>query len=824
MKWITPAIIEKSSFEKEINLSEKIPYAYLLDSETVETKSGHLFQVIKLEGLGAETMDDSNIDQEKEVRNSLFKSITDSSTALYFHTIRKKEERRLQGEYKEAFAKTLNAAWQKKMNEKSFFINEHYITIVKKPPVGKVRRFSDMISLLSGKVNQKARDTYRKKMHKDLNKMTSRILNYLNRYQAYKLGSEKIQTRSGDTASDVLSFLSELINLEKRNVLLPTCDLSTYLPYKRFFFDKTSGVLALRNMHSAVEYAAIISVKEYSKSTAAGMLDALLDIKAEMILMQSFSFLDKTIARKRILEQQRNHIQSDDDSLSEAEKIHQTLDTLSSSAASIGEHHLSILCKAKTIPELEKIVSQIDAAFNELGIMAIREDAGVKPAYFAMLPANQAYITRRAILTSKNLAGFASLHNYARGQFKGNHWGDAVTLLETISGTPFFFNFHVLDVANTFLIGSMGSGKTLLEAFLLAQSMKLGGRLIVFDKDRGLEIFVRAMEGHYSVMSAGERTGFSPFQMEDAPENRYFLARLLQKIATSQIQVLSNEDIDRIHGAVDGAFHLPKEERVLRNIVAFLGMRKAGSLRARFDAWVNNGDYAWVFDNEVDYLSLNGDIVGFDMSSVLKDPTICEIIYFYLFHRIEQKMDGTRTRIVIAEGWMALQDEAFRRQIQDWSSTPRKKESFLILDTQAPSDIAASSIGCKIIQETVTQIYFANSNARYEDYVVRFGLSEKEFHIIKTLDKKKRFFLLKQGKLSVVVRADLSGLEEEIAVLSGRTQNIKLLDAIRKKVGDKPSNWMPLFIQGVKKNNKNYDRNNDHYNNDVNQHKEEALQ
>lgn len=801
MKWITPAKKEKLSFEREVSLSEKIPYAYMLDAETVETKSGHLLQIIKLDGLVAETMDDCEIDQEKEIRNSLLKSITDSSTAIYFHTIRKKEERRLQGHYSQAFAQELDLVWQEKMSKKSFFINEHYITIVKKPPVGKIRRFSDALNMLSGAVNKDARDAYRKKIHNDLNKITSRLLGHLARYGASKLGSVEMDKQPELVYSDVLSFLSELINLEKRKILLPTADLSQYLPYKRFFFDKASGTFALRNMHNSSEYAAILSIKEYDKATDAGMLDALLDIKAEMIIAQSFSFLDKMVARKKIREQQRNHSQSDDDSASETEKMNQTLDALGSGAASVGEHHLSILCKANTLPALEKTISLIDSAFNGLGIIAIREDAGLKSAYFAMLPANQAYITRRAVITSRNLAGFASLHNYATGQFEGNHWGEAVTLLETISGTPFFFNFHVLDVGNTFLIGSMGSGKTLLEAFLLAQSMKLSGRLIVFDKDRGLEIFVRAMEGAYSVMNAGDRTGFAPFQMTDTLENRYFLARLLQKMAASNGQSLSDEDVDRIHTAVDGAFHLPQEERILRNIVAFLGMRKAGSLRARFDSWVNEGDHAWVFDNEIDHLSLQADIVGFDMSSVLKDTALCGIIYFYLFHRIEQMMDGTRTRIVVAEGWLALQDEAFRKQIQDWSSTPRKKESFLVLDTQAPDDIASSPIGCKIIQETVTQIYFANPNARHEDYVTRFGLSEKEFKIIRSLNKNAHFFLLKQGKLSVVVRADLSGLDDQIAVLSGRTKNIKLLDNIRKKVGDKPADWIPFFTKALKKNN-----------------------
>ena len=34
------------------------------------------------------------------------------------------------------------------------------------------------------------------------------------------------------------------------------------------------------------------------------------------------------------------------------------------------------------------------------------------------------------------------------GQAEGNHWGDAVTLLQTTSATPFFFNFHHGDLGN----------------------------------------------------------------------------------------------------------------------------------------------------------------------------------------------------------------------------------------------------------------------------------------------------------------------------------------------------------------------------------------
>jgi type IV secretory pathway VirB4 component len=64
----TPAKDELLNFKCEALTRKNIPYARLVDAETIETKSGHLLQVIKLKGLISETLDDSEIDQEKHIR------------------------------------------------------------------------------------------------------------------------------------------------------------------------------------------------------------------------------------------------------------------------------------------------------------------------------------------------------------------------------------------------------------------------------------------------------------------------------------------------------------------------------------------------------------------------------------------------------------------------------------------------------------------------------------------------------------------------------------------------------------------------------------
>ena len=45
----------------------------------------------------------------------------------------------------------------------------------------------------------------------------------------------------------------------------------------------------------------------------------------------------------------------------------------------------------------------------------------------------------------------------------------------------------------------------------------------------------------------------------------------------------------------------------------------------------------------------------------------------------------------------------------------------------------------------------------------------------------------------MVAELDLGGFDDALAVLSGRTETVELLDRIRKQVGDDPARWLPVF-------------------------------
>src|SRR3546814_736729 len=63
------------------------------------------------------------------------------------------------------------------------------------------------------------------------------------------------------------------------------------------------------------------------------------------------------------------------------------------------------------------------------------------------------------------------------------------------------------------------------------------------------------------------------------------------------------------------------------------------------------------------------------------------------------------------------------------------------------------------------------------------------------LSPESRKFLVKQGHDSVVVELDLTGLDDELSVLSGRAETTPIAVQAAAEFGPDPANWLPVFHQ-----------------------------
>ena len=785
----------KSAYSKlEVSAADFIPYQHHWDKETILTNKRELLQIIKVEGFSFETADDEDVDMKKIVRNSLFKSMADGKFALWFHTVRRRQSAFPGGKMPEGFADYLNQMWYKKHHSKSSYVNELYITVVRKPDTSGTAKFSHIFNLLAESASKDTLGESLQEAHKELREAVYRIMATFRDYGARVL---TVQNGENGAISEPLEFLGRLVNCGvSQPMAVPNMEISRYLPTQRMYFG--GRAIEVRGANSR-RFAAMLSIKEYSPVTQAGIMDAFLQLPFEFIVSQSYTFINRQSNLSKMQLQQRRMMQSEDLAVSQVAEISEALDMAMSGHIAFGKHHLSVLCVEDNLAALEDAVAMAIAELVNVGANPVREKWYLEQVYWAQLPANFEFIGRGADISSMNLAGFASLHNYPPGRIRGNHWGDAVTVFDTTSGTPYFFNFHLRDVGHSTIIGPTGAGKTVLMNFLCAQAMKFNCRMFFFDKDRGAEIFIRALGGNYTVIAPGDRCGFNPLQLPDTMENRTFLGEWLKSLLTIHDEPFNADDMAKVSEAVVGNYKLSQKDRVLRNVAPFLGMEGPGTLAGRLKMWHSKGQYAGLFDNDVDTVDFNAsNVFGFEMNEVLSDRISLAPTLLYLFHRINLSLDGTPTVIILDEAWALIDNKIFASKIKDWLKTLRKLNAMVVFATQSVEDATKSDISDTLIQQTGTQIFLPNPKAT-DVYRQAFMLSEREFNLLKTTDPGSRFFLVKQGKDVVVARIDLSGLDDAINVLSARADTVAILDEIRAEVGDDPNDWLPIFLERVRK-------------------------
>jgi len=787
-------------WQKENPVSDFIPYSHQVDRYTIKTKSGDFLQVIKIDGIPHESSDPEDIFNWKDQLNIMLRNIASPRVTVWTNTIRRYKKVSLEGEFNNRFDRQLNDKYEAHLQNDSMMINELYLTIIYRPPSASLS-FLNKLEKNTKVLREQENDAI-----EELTKITSIAKSSLTLYSPFILGT---YFRKDILHSEILEFFDLLINGNSTPRALPKTSLDKCLARNRVFFGADSlEVWSVTDQ----KVGAVLGILEYPNGTEPGLLNALLSAPFELVLSQSFSFISKPVATE-ILRRQQNRLETSGDlAVSQVDEIHDALDDLISNRFVYGEHHLTLTVFGKNPKELRAHLSDAQATLSDCSMVVAREDWALAAAYWAQLPSNHKYRPRPAPITSLNFAGFSSFHNYPTGRESGNQWGASVSAFKTTSGAPYFFNFHEpLDkkkpakageegskkssqkaLGNTLVIGPAGSGKTVVQGFLLSQAKRFNPTQVVFDKDRGLEIYVRASHGLYLPILKGEPTGFNPFQLENNESNLMFLNELIKKMCKGKFTTTQELELD---SAIKGVMQLPKEMRKLSRCQEFLDPVDEEGTYAKLKKWCLNGQFSWVFDNDIDTLNFSDSpMIGFDVTDFIDSPEIRTPIIMYLFHRIEEMIDGRRLMIVMDEFWKLLLDPYFEEFAENKQKVIRKQDGIMVYGTQSPKDALNSPIAHTLIEQCATMILMPNPKGKEEDYVDGLGLTHREFDLIKKeILPNSRQFLIKQGHQSVVAELNLKGFEEELAVISGSTDNVNLVSSLIKEHGSNPDNWLLKF-------------------------------
>lgn len=779
-----------------------VPFSSLVTPHDVVTRGGDYLRVWRLDGVNFESADEQLIADRHEALCSLLRNLAGGQWAVWTHRVHRIVSDRLDDPKERGFARDLSRAYQSKLAKRPMMSNELYLTLVYRPNVSKVSRALQPRERDRKYIAQSQAENLR--VMEERSALVDRTLR--------GFGPRLLGTRQGDKRlySEVAEFLGYLVNGTWRPVPMTAGALFRALPVTRLSFG--GDKVELRHGDTR-RYAALVDVKEYADAVEPGILDALLYEDSEFIETQSFSIMPRREAM-RALELQRDQlIASDDVVASQIADMDAALNELGDGQFCMGEYHYSLMVFGDEVADAGRRAARAIGAVGEASSLQLAPvDLVADAAWFAQMPGNWQWRPRDAKLSSRAFAALTSGHNFASGKRDGNPWGQALALLRTPSGQPFYLNLHSSPEdedsedkklpGNTLLIGSTGVGKTTLEMFLLTLTQKWNPapRLVLFDLDRGCEIALRALGGTYFTLEAGKPTGCNPFQWEPTPARIQFWEQLVRTLVTSTAIPLMPSDERAIANAVRAVAMMPRQLRRLSAVRQNLPKTGENSLYERLSRWCEGGPLWWVFDNPTDRLSNLQAVrtIGFDTTEFLDLPEVRTPVMMYLLQVMQELVNGERLIYVISEFWKALDHEIFSDFAKQKQKTIRKQNGLGIFDTQSPSDVLKHPIGRTMVEQSVTKIFLPNPEAVREEYVDGFGLSDAEFEIVRSLTAQGgRRFLVKQGHTSAVCELDLAGLEDFITVLSATTDNVALLDEIRAELSDSPADWLPVLVREV---------------------------
>lgn len=768
------------------------------DETTLFDVDGKLIQIVALHGINHHKYTDDELAVYKDRRNNFFKDLP-ADISIYCWTVREKINKPLLDDANcSGFAKTANDLYQAKLCERGFYVNTHYIAFIARHSTGSA---ANLLSKFKSTENANANEQNLSKQHEHLSETVSSFCSRFKEYRPSLLGCFE---ENDVTYSKPLGFLSKLINQEQGHVRLKSQNAAASLVRKRLSFNRRTGFIEISAATGEKQYSSIIAIRDYSLETFAGMLDSLESANFGFTLTQSYSPIPKDVAKKKLKSLVFERNQSDEVSHTETDELGSAAESLARFENGLGLHHFSLCLTANSLAELNEQIKIVQDKLDLVGITAIKEDIGAEAAYFAQLPGNYGYIARAAHIQSCNLSSLFSLHNSAAGKRDGNYWGRCVTVMETLTGAPYFFNIHAKDLGIALIFGVPGSGKTTLAGFLLLQTLKFGGRRIVFDKDNGLKILIKALGGAHINVNVNTPTGINPCHLEDTPENRGFLMSLFHKILSLYEDDLNEDDFEVIKDVIERMYLLPFELRRFRQIAPFFSASKhARRLQKRFDEWHSNGQYAWVFDNEYDEISLDANVIGIDVTQLMDAKGFKTPVLMYFIHRAKQALAGVRGGLIFDEGWKLLDDPYFAKTlIEDKARTGRKADDFIIFLTQETEDTVKSEVSGPLNRSATAKLFFPNPTASEEVYCGGLGLSEQGYTLVKTLSDENRFFVLDYGKNSdlEIMRLNLRGLDDLIHVISGRAKTVEILEEILsdESTSKDPKDWLPIFLERVK--------------------------
>ena len=374
------------------------------------------------------------------------------------------------------------------------------------------------------------------------------------------------------------------------------------------------------------------------------------------------------------------------------------------------------------------------------------ETVNVVEAWLGSLPGHAYANVRQPPVSTLNIAHMIPLSAVWAGPARDEHFkAPPLFFARTEGSTPFRFSLHVGDVGHTLVVGPTGAGKSVLLALMALQFRRYAGsQIFAFDFGGSIRAAALAMGGDWHDLGgalsgdATEPVALQPLALIDDAAERGWAAEWIAAILAREKISVTPEAKDHLWSALSSLASAPIAERTLTGLSVLL---QSQALKRALQSYCLGGPYGRLLDAEAERLG-EASVQAFETEGLIGTGAAPAVLA-YLFHRIEGRLDGRPTLLIVDEGWLALDDEGFAGQLREWLKTLRKKNASVIFATQSLSDIDGSAIAPAIIESCPTRLFLPNERAIEPQITAiyrRFGLNDRQIEILARATPKRDYY------------------------------------------------------------------------------------
>ncbi len=375
----------------------------------------------------------------------------------------------------------------------------------------------------------------------------------------------------------------------------------------------------------------------------------------------------------------------------------------------------------------------------------ISETLNAIEAWLGSLPGHLYANVRQPPISTLNLAHMIPISAVWAGPQRNDHLdGPPLFYAETQGATPFRFSTHVGDVGHTLVVGPTGAGKSVLLALMALQFRRYeDAQIFAFDFGGSIRCATMACGGDWEDLSLAlsdedDAVQLQPLaRIDDAAERSWAQDWLAGLLARERVTI---DPVARDHlwSALTSLASAPIEERTLTGLSVLL---QSNDLKRALAPFCLGGPFGRLLDAESEALG-TADFQAFETEGLIGSAAAPAVLA-YLFHRIEARLDGRPSLIIVDEGWLALDDATFGSQLREWLKTLRKKNASVIFATQSLADIDGSDIAPAIVESCPTRIFLPNERA-FEPQIAAtyrsFGLNDRQIEIVARATPKRDYY------------------------------------------------------------------------------------